>query len=110
MEPISTMDGFRVAVRNHWHRGTRLLTDDWESSGNNYDKFLETLIVRRAELSEAGKALAGNGKDESEHIVKPIDASAQLVKALSDIGVTAQVKGVVHGPRVTRYRVCSCLR
>lgn len=105
MEPVSSMDSFRLAVRNHWHRGVRLLMDDWESSGNNYDKFLETLIVRRAELTEAGTAQPDNTKDEVIHIAKPVDASAQLVKALSDIGVTAQVKGLTHGPRVTRYRV-----
>jgi S-DNA-T family DNA segregation ATPase FtsK/SpoIIIE len=31
--------------------------------------------------------------------------STQLVRALSDIGVTAELRGLVHGPRVTRYKV-----
>lgn len=36
---------------------------------------------------------------------KPLDISAQLVKALNDIGVQAEIKGFIHGPRVTRYKI-----
>ncbi|UUZ69800.1 hypothetical protein LP416_11010 [Polaromonas sp. P2-4] len=32
---------------------------------------------------------------------KPQDASAILIKALAEIGVTAEIKGLIHGPRVS---------
>lgn len=104
MEPINSMDTFRAAVRRHWHRGTVLLMHDWQGADANFDKFLETLIVRRAELpDDAPKA---GGKDERvREAEKPHDISAQLVKAMADIGVQAEVKSFVHGPRVTRYKV-----
>jgi S-DNA-T family DNA segregation ATPase FtsK/SpoIIIE len=104
LAPITSMDAFRLAVRNHWHRGATLLMEDWQSSAENFDRFLETLIVRRAELAEGGMESqdinTNNARPE-----KPEDASSQLVKALAEIGVTGQVKDVIHGPRVTRYKV-----
>ena len=102
--PIDSMEAFRSAVRNHWHRGSKLLMEDWLASSENFDKFLETLIVRRAELPDVAQKNAGK-KEGDNPVAKPEDVSSQLVKALSDIGVTAQVKGLIHGPRVTRYKV-----
>jgi len=102
--PIDSMDVFREAVRSHWHRGATLLMEDWQANEENFDKFLETLINRRAELPSVApkstKVEPAAAKTE-----KPKDVSAQLVKAMADIGVTAEVKGFTHGPRITRYRV-----
>jgi S-DNA-T family DNA segregation ATPase FtsK/SpoIIIE len=101
---IDNMDAFRAAVRGHWHRGATLLMDDWKANDENFDKFLETLINRRAELPDI--APKHNEKaEETTKIEKPQDVSAKLVKALADIGVNAEMKGLTHGPRVTRYRV-----
>ncbi len=104
MEPINSMDTFRAAVRHHWHRGAALLMHDWQGADANYDKFLETLIVRRAELPDNAPNV-GVREEKTKEAEKPHDISAQLVKALSDIGVQAEVKSFVHGPRVTRYKV-----
>lgn len=104
-ERLDSMDAFRAAVRKHWHRGATLLMDDWKASNGNYDKFLETLINRRAELPDVASENHGNKKDQTFKAEKPQDNSAQLLKALADIGVAVEIKGLVHGPRVTRYKV-----
>lgn len=103
--PIDNMDAFRAAVRGHWHRGAHLLMDDWLSNDKNFDKFLEAMINRRAELPTFAPKRNGKVEDEPIKTEKPQDVSAQLVKALADIGVVAEVRGFTHGPRITRYRV-----
>ncbi|OUC15362.1 MAG: hypothetical protein B0A82_07350 [Alkalinema sp. CACIAM 70d] len=62
------------------------------------------MINRRAQLPEVGKSRAD---DISSPAVSetPQDLSAQLVAALRDIGITADVRDLTHGPRITRYRV-----
>ena len=102
--PVDSMDSFREAVRKHWHRGAKLLQADWDASSGDFDKFLDTLIVRRADLPDV--ADARRTKREPEQVSqKPEEASAELIKALANIGVGADIKGFKHGPRVTRYRV-----
>lgn len=102
-EPVDSMDAFRAAVRKHWHRGAHLLMRDWEESSEDFDKFLETLIVRRADLPDV--AVVTPKKQPSPKTEKPQDISTTLIKALSEIGVTAEIKGLIHGPRVSRYKV-----
>ena len=100
LDPIDSMDTFRTAVK-HWHRGANLLLLDWQGASGDFDKFLETLIVRRAELPDNTPQLATK-KSETSTVDKPTDISAALVKALAEIGVAADVRGFTHGPRVTR--------
>lgn len=101
---IDSMESFRAALRGHWHRGAMLLLEDWRIAGENFDRFLETLVVRRAELPDITPTKPGNKAEQPPPDV-PKDLTTQLVRALADIGVTAEVRGFVHGPRVTRYRV-----
>lgn len=104
LEPIDSMEAFRAAVRLHWHRGAMLLMQDWQECDADFDKFLETLIIRRAELPEDAPKMKG----KKEALLKPEtpqDISSLLVKALADIGVQAEIKDFIHGPRVTRYKV-----
>ncbi|MFS2034781.1 FtsK/SpoIIIE domain-containing protein [Polaromonas sp. CT11-55] len=102
-EAIDSMDAFRAAVRKHWHRGAQLLMQDWEDASGNFDKFLETLIIRRADLPDV--AQTPSIKPTPVKVDKPQDASAILIKALAEIGVAAEIKGLTHGPRVSRYKV-----
>jgi S-DNA-T family DNA segregation ATPase FtsK/SpoIIIE len=104
LDPVDSMDAFRTAVRKHWHRGAMLLLQDWQGASGDFDKFLETLIVRRAELPDEAPN-AATKRPETTAIEKPADISAALIKALAEIGVTAEVRGFTHGPRVTRYKV-----
>lgn len=103
-ELVDTMDGFRSAIRRHWHRGAHLLLADWQESGEDFDRFLETLIVRRADLPDTVDS-RGPRAENVGGAEKPQDVSALLVKALTDIGVSGEVKGLTHGPRVTRYKI-----
>lgn len=102
-DAVDSMDTFRAAVRKHWHRGAQLLMQDWNDASGNFDKFLETLIIRRADLPDI--AVISPKKAVTEKAEKPQDASTVLIKALSEIGVTAEIKGLIHGPRVSRYKV-----
>ncbi|MES2283404.1 MAG: DNA translocase FtsK [Pseudomonadota bacterium] len=102
-DPVDSMDAFRAAVRKHWHRGAQLLMQDWQESNGNFDKFLETLIIRRADLPDVAPQAAKRGLQVKAE--KPQDASSILIKALAEIGVSAEIKGLVHGPRVSRYKV-----
>lgn len=104
LDAVNSMDAFRTAVRRHWHRGATLLLQDWQGAGGDFDKFLETLIVRRAELPDDAPQGAAT-KSVAATVEKPTDISAALLKALAEIGVTAEVRGYTHGPRVTRYKV-----
>jgi S-DNA-T family DNA segregation ATPase FtsK/SpoIIIE len=107
-EPILTQDALRAAIRAHWHRGALALWGDWTSSDRDYDRFIETL-VRRSEMPDFVDKTQGedgeppsSGKDAAE---EPQDSSAQLKKALDELGIKVQVKEVIQGPRLTRYRV-----
>jgi len=102
---IASQEAFRNAVRQHWHRGVTSLMQDWNAADGNYDRFLETLINRRAQLPDVATRRQGAKPDKAEALEKPKDVSSQLVKALADIGVVAAIKGFTHGPRVTRYKV-----
>ncbi|RLL71536.1 DUF1832 domain-containing protein [Ochrobactrum soli] len=98
------MDTFRTQLRQHWHRGASLLYEDWKNSNEDFDNFVGTLVKRRADLPDRSVGI-------STVISIPPDASpaddlsAQLVRSLSEIGVNGEVKGIIHGPRLTRYKV-----
>lgn len=102
-EAIDSMDAFRSAVRKHWHRGAQLLIQDWDEALGNFDKFLETLIIRRADLPDVASTPLKKGL--AVNTEKPQDASALLIRALAEIGVAVEIKGLIHGPRVSRYKV-----
>ena len=40
------------AAKRHWHRGVSLLLDDWNAAEGDYNKFIEILITRRAQLPD----------------------------------------------------------
>lgn len=104
---IDSMDALRLAIRAHWHRGSLSLWADWNASDTNYDRFIETLVMRRSEMPEYA-ANNGSGNGATEEVVgtaEPEDASQTLTKALEELGIKVQVKDAIHGPRVTRYRV-----
>lgn len=101
--PVDSMDSFRAQVRKHWHRGVHLLQQDWDHAEGSYDKFLDTLITRRADLPDVavtGNVISGAQTDLPD---RPQDVSAALVKALTAIGVKAEIKSLKHGPRISRY-------
>ena len=103
---IESMESLRAAIRSHWHRGAVALWADWQGSDQNYDKFIEAMM-RRSDMPDfaakrpaAGDAAPGEAADKAT----PADASQPLTKALAELGIKVQVKGIIHGPRITRYR------
>ena len=107
-EPL-TLEVLRSLIRRHWHRGVLALWADWEASDDSYDKFVETLVFRRSQMPEhaPGTYKGGEGGEGPEKPLAPElkDESQQLVKALADLDIKVQIKGVIFGSRVTRYRV-----
>ncbi|WP_303174430.1 FtsK/SpoIIIE domain-containing protein [uncultured Desulfovibrio sp.] len=103
---ISSMEAFREAIRRHWHRGVLLLEEDWKSMDCDYDRFLETLTNRRANLLEKGAVHKNDDTGGADVELKSLpEITDQLVSALSDISVVGKVKGIIHGPRLSRYIV-----
>lgn len=73
---ISTLQN---AVKRHWHRGVLLLLDDWQAAEGDYNKFIEILITRRAQLPDtvtpSGASLAGGRREDGAGFVgkaKPV--------------------------------------
>jgi S-DNA-T family DNA segregation ATPase FtsK/SpoIIIE len=102
---IESMDAFRDALRRHWHRGAGLLMNDWLDVSQDYDAFIGMLLNRRADLPDTVSGTGPQGDSNAAPSAPSEDISKLLLKALSDIGVSADVKGVVHGPRISRYKV-----
>lgn len=105
---IESMDGLRLAIRAHWHRGALSLWADWTACDENYDKFIATLVERRSDMPEVvSKKAVGQDAvaEDREGKAPPEDASATLTKALNELGIKVQVKDAIHGSRITRYRV-----
>lgn len=106
--PLESMESLRSAIRAHWHRGALALWSDWEACEQSYDKFIETLVMRRSDMPEFAAKQPKPGEEGSAKggdKVVPVDASQPLTKALDDLGIKVQVKGTIQGPRITRYRV-----
>lgn len=106
-QPVETMEALRAAIRSHWHRGAELLLDEWRQCNENYDQFVTTLARRRADLPDVGAkaSLGGAGRETLTVQEEAVDRSTELQRALADIGAAAEVKGVEHGPRLSRYKV-----
>ncbi|MDA8450667.1 FtsK/SpoIIIE domain-containing protein [Acidovorax sp. NCPPB 3859] len=104
---VDSMDGLRLAIRAHWHRGALSLWSDWKASDENYDKFIETLVERRSDMPEVSSRKPVNTRDAASINggKAPEDVSTTLMKALDELGIKVQVKDAIHGPRITRYRV-----
>ena len=104
-DAIDSLDALRMAVRKHWHRGVLLLQQDWNDADGNYDKFIDTLMTRRADMPD----VATNGGSVSTPPKATTDApqnvSTLLLKALSAIGIKAEIKELTHGPRISRYHL-----
>ncbi len=104
-QPIDSLESLRISIRLHWHRGALELWRDFIESEENYDKFLETLVERRSEMPEDATSHDEEGGAQPGKPGPETDQSNALVKALGELGIHIQVKDVLHGPRLTRYRV-----
>jgi len=49
-----TLSTLQDLVKRHWNRGITLLFEDWEEAGEDYNRFVDVLVRRRANLPETG--------------------------------------------------------
>ncbi len=105
--PKFTLEGLQQLVRDHWHRGVCELEKDWQEAGEDEAKFIDRL-ARRAALPENLSPM--QVEDELDGIAITPSAASEaecsgLVKKLKGLGVTAEIRDSVVGPRLTRFRL-----
>lgn len=49
-----TLATLQDLVKRHWNRGVSLLMEDWSEAGEDYNRFVDVLVRRRANLPEMG--------------------------------------------------------
>lgn len=49
-----TLPTLQDLVKRHWNRGVSLLMEDWTEAGEDYNRFVDVLVRRRANLPETG--------------------------------------------------------
>jgi len=49
-----TLSTLQDLVKRHWNRGVSLLVEDWAEAGEDYNRFVDVLVRRRANLPETG--------------------------------------------------------
>lgn len=95
------------AVRRHWHRGVMLLLDDWTAAEGDYNKFIEILITRRAQLPDSVVSITSNSKNGRGKVegvgfigqAKPVHIRVGN-ELDSDISFDWLVNGVGYSPHV----------
>lgn len=103
-EEVFTLDAFQRLVRDHWHRGIYLLQHDREEASDDFKAFID-ILVRKANLPEQVRASAGSGALDLE--VKELDDEAcdTLHKHLRTIGISAEIRETLCGPRINRFKL-----
>ena len=51
---VLTLPTLQDLVKRHWHRGISLLMEDWTEAGEDYNRFVDILVRRRANLPDTG--------------------------------------------------------
>lgn len=89
-----TLDVLQQAVKDHWQRGILLLQQDWEDAGEEYNKFIELLITRRATLpSDSNYVMVDNqGNEQDGTIARPV-----ILNLGHDINTNESVNWLING-------------
>ena len=83
-------DEFRTFLQRHVRRGLREIRNSWRESHDFHEYLLQELFSDVSALAQPSQA---ENDDE------------RLLKALSEIGITADVIEQIEGPRLTRFLV-----
>ena len=90
-----TLQTIQNAVKRHWSRGVRLLKDDWISVDEDYEKFIELLITRRAILpdsvnqsilGESSVFLTGDPKPVMVNLGAEVDSGEPFSHLVNGVG------------------------
>lgn len=91
-------------VKRHWHRGVELLMEDWLEAGEDYHRFMEILVKRRANLPDTVTPLDGSrGHDDTwtAEVADPKPVFIHLgTESDSDESFRWKVNGVGYSPHV----------
>lgn len=106
-EETLTLEALQKLVRDHWHRGILLLERYREETGGDFKAFVDVL-VRKANLPEQGDTtlpsteVAVGGMEAKE-----LDEAARtmLLQHLRTVGVNAEIRETLAGPRINRYKL-----
>lgn len=90
-----SVGNFQDAVKRHWVRGVRLLHEDWVDVGEDYQKFVEVLITRRAMLPDTVNISSFN-VDEDVDIFEG-EAKPVFVTVGSRLESKEEIKHLVNG-------------
>src|SRR6218665_541846 len=101
-----TLSTLQDLVKRHWNRGIKLLFEDWEDAGEDYNKFIDVLVRRRANLQETegvnsaviadipGTQWEGSGRDPVPVFVAlghPVDADEPFQWTVNGVGYSPHV-------------------
>lgn len=104
-EDCLTLDTLQKLVRDHWHRGIVLLAKDRDEAEDDFKVFLE-ILARKANLPEQNSSSGSNSvAEENEGVELGEEQKTLLTKHLKAIGITAEVRSTLVGPRVNRYKL-----
>ena len=101
-----TLSTLQDLVRRHWDRGISLLMEDWNEAGEDYNRFVDILVRRRANLPETGLfgpvAKVTAGDDEWQlNSREPIPILVDLGQEIdTDEPFRWTVNGVGYSPHV----------
>lgn len=91
-------------VKRHWHRGMELLMDDWREAGEDYHRFMEILVKRRANLPDTvapSESLARNGEIWAAEVSDPKPVYIELgLEVDAHEPFQWKVNGVGYSPHV----------
>ena len=106
-EASLTLEALQKLVRDHWHRGVHLLQSDKEDSDGDFKAFID-ILVRKANLPEKIDAAPwGANLQDATPDAKTLDEQAcdALLKHLRAVGVNAEIRETLVGPRINRYKL-----
>lgn len=105
-EEAFSIDALQKLVRDHWHRGVQLLNNDREEADGDFRRFLD-ILARRANLPEQGAS--GLPTPVTAEGLKPgvlsDEARDAMIKHLRAVGINAEIRDTVVGPRIDRYKI-----
>ncbi len=99
-----TLATLQDLVKRHWSRGIALLMADWEEAEEDYNRFIDILVRRRADMPESGSASAtATSSDDAWSTIgsSPAPILVDLGKAVdSKEPFRWKVNGVGYSPHV----------
>ena len=102
-----TLDSLQKLVRDHWHRGVKLLIADREEAEDDFKRFVE-ILARKANLPEQTSPETAAGEAEAtERISAELGGELrdQMLRHLKGIGVSAEIRETLAGPRINRFKL-----